>query len=312
MKRNKWTWLVAVALAIFAPVRINAGESSKAVSPPKVVAAKEEPPPPRRIVSCAPSITETLFAIGAGKSVVGVTKFCDYPPTALSRAKIGGYITPNYEAILRLKPDLVVLLKEQVKAAQRLKRLGLRYTLVSHHSVTSIRQSFEQLGKICGRVKEARALAKRLAKDTARVQTAVKGKAVPRVMIVVHREVATGRIGITWITGQDGPFDEMVTLAGGNLISKTTRTIGAEGALGLNPDVIIDLVSTLKKRGLKAEQVKADWRSLPGLRAVKNKRLYVLSNGYVARPGPRYALTVRDLARAIHPEIDWERVWAKP
>src|SRR5690606_36951859 len=62
--------------------------------------------PPKRIVSLAPSITESLFALGLGDRVVGVTRYCTYPPEAQTRAIVGGFVDPNYEAIVKLEPDL--------------------------------------------------------------------------------------------------------------------------------------------------------------------------------------------------------------
>ena len=65
--------------------------------------------PCERIVSTAPSITETLFALGLGERVVGVTRYCRYPAEALAKPKIGGYFDPNFEAIVGLKPDVVIV-----------------------------------------------------------------------------------------------------------------------------------------------------------------------------------------------------------
>ena len=70
------------------------------------------PDDPKRVVALAPSITETLFALGLGEKVTGVTRFCTYPPEVQLVTKVGGFLDPNYEVIASLKPDLVVLLPE--------------------------------------------------------------------------------------------------------------------------------------------------------------------------------------------------------
>ena len=80
---------------------------------------------PRRIVSTAPSFTETLYALGAGDRVVGVSVHCHYPPEVKNLPKVGTYIRPNIEAIVRLKPDLVLVHKEQPQVAAQLERLGI-------------------------------------------------------------------------------------------------------------------------------------------------------------------------------------------
>src|SRR5436190_23562684 len=80
---------------------------------------------PRRIVSTAPSITETLFALGLGDSVVGVSQHCHYPPEALKRPKVGTYVNPNVEVIVSLRPDLVILQDTAGRAAEQLRRVGV-------------------------------------------------------------------------------------------------------------------------------------------------------------------------------------------
>ena len=89
---------------------------------------------PARIVSLAPSVTEVLFEAGAGARVVGVTSYCRFPPAALSLPKIGGYLTPNYEALVALQPDLVVTLAEHADLEPRIRALGIPILRVDHRS----------------------------------------------------------------------------------------------------------------------------------------------------------------------------------
>jgi ABC-type Fe3+-hydroxamate transport system substrate-binding protein len=82
--------------------------------------------PPQRIVSLAPSLTETLFALGVGERVVGVTRYCSHPAEALELPKIGGHLDPNFEAIVRLEPDLVVAIPSSRENRIRLEGLGIK------------------------------------------------------------------------------------------------------------------------------------------------------------------------------------------
>ena len=93
---------------------------------------------PRRIVSLAPSVTEVLFEAGLGARVVGVTSYCRYPADALRIAKVGGYLTPSYEALVALHPDLVVVLPEHEDVEPRITRLGLTALRVDHRSLSGI------------------------------------------------------------------------------------------------------------------------------------------------------------------------------
>ena len=91
------------------------------------------PGPPQRIVSLAPSLTETLFALGLGDRVVGVTRFCAHPPKARELPQVGGYLDPNYEALVALEPDLVVLIPSSAETGRRLESLGIPVLPVDQH-----------------------------------------------------------------------------------------------------------------------------------------------------------------------------------
>ena len=90
---------------------------------------------------------------------------------------------------------------------------------------------------------------------------------------------------------------------------KTPATVKltAEGVLLLDPDVIVDLFADIATSGRSEEEVRADWRSIPGARAVAAGRVHVVTAMYAVRPGPRFISLVEDLARMLHPEADWGR-----
>ncbi len=98
----------------------------------------------------SPGLTETLFALGVGDRVVGVTRFCNFPPEAASRARVGGFLDPNWEAIVALEPDLVVLMESHLDVEARLAGLGIASLKVDQHDVESALASFELLANACG------------------------------------------------------------------------------------------------------------------------------------------------------------------
>src|SRR5271155_4032037 len=105
---------------------------------------------PQRIVSTAPSITELLYALGLGDRVVGVTRFCRYPPEAQQKPKIGDYINPNLEAIAALKPDLVMVQTNPVRLAQRLQAMHLRVLEVDQGNLAALYNSIRVTGSATG------------------------------------------------------------------------------------------------------------------------------------------------------------------
>ena len=144
--------------------------------------------PPRRIVSMAPSITETLFALGLGDRVVGTTSYCNHPPEAREKPRIGGFHDPNFEAVVALRPDLVVTLVEQQSARDALAILGIPVATVSHQTIDGILESIPALGDACGVQPRAEALAGELRARLARIARRTAGLRRPRVLIVVGRD----------------------------------------------------------------------------------------------------------------------------
>ena len=110
----------------------------------------------KRIISMSPSITETLYALDLGERVVGVTRFCTYPPETKEKMKVGGYIDLNYEAITVLQPDLVILLPEHEKVRNYLTELGIRFQVVHNRTVSEILATIITIGTICGAEKRAK------------------------------------------------------------------------------------------------------------------------------------------------------------
>src|SRR5690348_3825560 len=106
----------------------------------------------RRIVSLAPSLTETVFALGFGNRLVGVTSHCDYPAEAKRLPKIGDFMSPSLEVIAAKQPDLVIGVTGATDPARarEIERLGIKITLVSVSSVSEILSSFKRIAALLG------------------------------------------------------------------------------------------------------------------------------------------------------------------
>jgi len=263
-----------------------------------------------RIVSLSPSTTETLFELGLGDRVVGVTRFCRYPPEAQQKTEVGGYLDPNYEAIAALEPDLVILLPEYEKVIGYLEELGLEYLVVHNRTVGEIIGTVDLIGAACGAEKQARGLAARIQARIDQIAQATAHLARRAVIVSIGRSMGAGTLKEVYLAGKNTFYDELVTLAGGKNVYEGSEVsyplVSAEGLLHLNPEIILELVPDLAERGLRREMVLRDWQSVGQIDAVRNGRVCVLSGDYVSIPGPRIILLLEDMARAIHPEVDWE------
>lgn len=260
---------------------------------------------PKRIISLAPSITETLFALGVEDRVVGVTSFCAYPPGVKRIRKIGTYLDPNFEAILTLQPDLVILLKENAKVKEFCDAKGITFLLIDNHNIDAIIESITLIGEACGKGHKAKLLGDAIVMefDTASFRSA-SGKECsrPRVLLCVGRsDVGSGVLSKLWVAGPNTHYSEIIDAAGGiNVISDSTMdysTISSEAVIRLKPDIIIDVMAGISQ--FSPEQVKGDWEKLTMVPAVQNRMIFCLTEDYITIPGPRIVLLLRDVKKVI-------------
>jgi iron complex transport system substrate-binding protein len=264
----------------------------------------------RRIVSMAPSITETLFALELGDRVVGVTDFCKFPPLAQTRAKVGDAFHLNLEAVVALRADLVVMQVEHQQSYPQLGRLGINTLAVSQRDIDSVLDSFVTIGNALGKPRMAERIVADLHRRMRQVRAKTAGRPRPQVMMAIDRAPDAGRLEGVYIAGTDGYLDKIIEIAGGENVFRQQGhpfpMLAVEGIIHLDPDVIVDLVPNRADLGRSEESLRADWRQVPGVAAVRRGRVYVFDDDFGALPGPRFILFVEKLARVLHPEVDWD------
>ena len=250
---------------------------------------------PRRIVSLAPSVTEVLFEAGAGPRVVGVTSYCRFPRAVLALPKVGGYLTPSYEALLALQPDLVVTLREHADVEPRLGALGLPLLRVDHRSLHGIVRSIEQVGERCGVMAGATGAADALRQTLASARRIAAG-ARPRVLICFARAEDFRRLTAA---APGTVHDDLIVHAGAvNALASPAvayPTLSAEGVIRLDPDVIIEFAP----RASDAAALRRQWNRLDAVRAVRNGRVHVFTGEFLSVPGPRFVRFAETIARSI-------------
>ncbi len=251
-----------------------------------------------RVVSLSPSTTEALVAIGARDALVGRSRYCDFPPDISTVPQVGGFIDPNFEAIVALRPDLVTGARGPAGAqmAERLTALGIATYFPETESLSAIDAMILGLGARTGHESTAGKLVSSLRGREAAIRTAVG--AVPRTRTLL----VFGLVPI--VAAGPGSFaDEMLTTAGGaNVVTEggPYPTIGMERVFALDPDCVID-ASMQESRG--AERIAPETPGWGGLRAVKAGRVVSLRDEAVLRPGPRVGAGILALAQAIHPGL---------
>jgi ABC-type Fe3+-hydroxamate transport system substrate-binding protein len=254
------------------------------------------PTGPQRIVSLSPSFTETLFAIGAGDRVVGVTDFCDDPPEAKQRTRIGSMLQPNYEAIARLRPTLLV--GEQVRSApiDRLQAIA-PVQVLPWLTLSEVVASTRELGKLVDREAAAQALAGRI---ETRLQAQLSPNA-PRVLLAIAGP--PGRFSEVWFVKRNSLHGRVLEASGGrNAVDDDVTgapTLSLERLISVDPDIVIVLVAADHVDAEYEKETLDAWKALPTLKAVKNGRVKLLVGLDVQSVGPRILKLTDRLAATL-------------
>jgi len=260
--------------------------------------------PPQRIISVSPNLTEILYGLGIFDRVVGVTDYCTYPPEAKSRERIGGYSTPNLERIVRLHPDLVVLTQSQAPIlAYNLKQLGIRSLVTPSQSVSDVFTAINQVGAAVGKPREAQVLIASTRATLEKVRNRTSGRARPAVVLAVDR--SPGSLRDLYVATQGSYLADLVEIAGGHVVAPATGSgyskISKETLVALNVDIVLELKPGSLARDV--ERARSDWQELPALKAVRNSRVYELTDDFIPHNSQLIARTVVLLAHILHPEI---------
>lgn len=262
---------------------------------------------PHRIISLAPNTTEILFALGIGERVVGVSRFCDFPPAVNDIPRIGGFTDPNYEAIVASEPDLVILLTSHADAARELEKLGVPILAVPHETIADTHEAIRIIGEMCGVTGSAAALSANLTRRVAAVTNAVSGRPKPRVLICIGRDMESGDLSGIYVAGHGSFHNEILEAAGGENVCAEDMIsypqLSAEGAIVLDPEIIVDLVGESVPRGTTSNEIVRQWDQLRVIRAVKENRVFALAGDHALRPGPRFVEFLEELAALMHPDV---------
>lgn len=255
---------------------------------------------PVRIVSHVPGITETLFALGLGDKIVGVSDHCDYPEEAVDKPKIGGYFTPNIEKIVALDPDLV-LTDGHSEAINQLESLGIPFIVLQPMDIDGIIANIELLGEITGSQNKASELISDMEERIAVVVAAVNDAPRPRVFYVFD---ATDPVK-PWTAGPGSFVDALIRLAGGDNVAAQAQgawvQFSMEELVSFDPEIVVAntmmgtaVISLDELRNIAA------WQEIT---AIREGRIGLIDGDLVDRHGPRIVQGLEEIAKIIHPEL---------
>lgn len=257
--------------------------------------------PPKRIISLVPAVTEMLYAIGAGSQVVGVSSFDHFPAQVESLPRVGGLLDPDFERIVRLAPDLVIVYGTQTDLTSKLDRARIPMFSYVHAGLSDVTSTIRQLGDRVGHASEANAEATRIEQGLDAIRKSVAGQPRYRTLLIFGREA--GSLRGVYASAGVGFLHDLLDVAGGDDIfgdvKRQSIQISSEQILARAPDAVVELHQDLGADKLGAER--QVWNRFPSVPAVKANRIYLLTSELLTIPGPRVVEAARMIADALHP-----------
>jgi iron complex transport system substrate-binding protein len=244
-----------------------------------------------------------LFAIGADAEVVGVSSYDRYPAETLTKPKVGALVDPDFERILSLRPDLVVVYGTQTDLIARLDRSHIQVFKYELAGLAEITATIRQMGERIGRVTEAAAVAGRIDHDLADIKRRVAGQPRPKTVLIFGREPGSLR-GI-YASGGIGFMHDMLEAAGGTDVFADVKRQNVQATtemlLTRAPEVIIEVHPGDPWPQSRIDEERRAWSTLAAVPAVRTGRIYELVDDRLSIPGPRVAEGVRLIADVLHP-----------
>jgi iron complex transport system substrate-binding protein len=252
------------------------------------------PDHPHRVICLMPTVTDTVFALGAGDDVVAISDYTKYPAAALTKPSVGDLIKPSIETILSLHPDLVIGTqpKGPMEVTDQLERAGIPIFLVSPHGMAGIFNSIKSVGQALNRTPQADALIHRLQERVDAVRARTTGLPAPRVFMPIWYDPIT-------TIGKNAFITEVIEAAGGRSVTDDLTSewpqISMEVVLERAPDAML-----LVRGGKTTLQVLQDRPGWSSMTAIKERRAYYVDDR-INFASPVAIDALEDLAKQFHP-----------
>lgn len=284
--RTRLAPLLLLATLVFSRV---AGAADAQQSGPRWLGPKK-PAKVQRVVTLAPSLSEMVIAMGAGGSLVGVSRF-DTDKSVAELPRVGGFVDPSVEAVIALKPDVVLVQPGpgNQRPVERMAELGISVLLLPLHTIADTLAAMRAVGQALGRVQESEALVSRIEATRARIREAAKKRPTPRVLLVYGFEPLV-------VAGPGSFADELLRDAGAVNVAADAGSAypvySVERAVRARPDVVVDAADV----DVGKEKIQA----LPGL---SDARWVEVPSFALLQPGPSLGKGLEELFGLLHPGV---------
>jgi len=248
----------------------------------------------KRIVTMAPALTETVFALGEGDNIVGNTKFCNYPEEAKKITRIGGLLDVNLELLISAKPDVIILYPENYEQMKIMEGKA-RLVTVKHTNLKDIMEGIAAIAKALDVEDRGGRLLAQMKGQMDRIRENAAGKKKMKTLLVIGRN--PDKMTNMYIVGKKDFLSQLVEVAGGvNAYDGGINypSISMESVVAMNPDAIIELSAF--HESIEDQKILDSWGRYSFITAVKNKKILIIRDALWLIPGPR----VPQIAQKMH------------
>ncbi len=257
----------------------------------------------KRIICMSPNTTEIVFALGAGGRIVGVGDFCEYPPPVKRKENVGGFLNPNFEKILSLKPDLVITSGQHKILSDFCKRESIRCLNMHISNVESIWQAIFKLNHFLQVDDQGIELANTILSKLSQYENKLPKK-VPPLKVFLCLAKSPGNFRNIATCGSKSFLNDLLQILQAKNVFEDLENdyieVSIESLVSRSPDVIIQLSPGLNVSSSKKEEMIKEWGQLNEIKAVQNKKVYLLTGNHLLLPGPRITETLSDLNQCIY------------
>lgn len=251
-----------------------------------------------RVVSLAPNITETIFAIGAEDRLAGVSSFCRYPPAAEDKTNIGAIANPNLETILAIRPDGLLVQQPNPRLKDFCQSRDIAYFELKMNDLAKIRKGIAKLGRLLESEEAASQLIGSIETSLDEMRNNQSSQK-PGVLLLTGR--TPGSLKGMYAAGSTSYMSELLHFAGGeNIMDDVAREfvpVSLETVIERDPEIIIETYMHASLPESIRSRLRSDWQRVPRLAAVKNNNIHIVTENFVQIPGPRIMQTAELFAR---------------
>ena len=238
-----------------------------------------------RIITLAPALTEIVFALGKGDSIVGNTRFCDFPEKAGTITKVGGFMDLNIEMLINLKPDLIILYPESYEKVKILKK-RIKLLAVKHKTLNHLYETIITISKELKEIKKGELMVSNIKITLENIRKKSQNKKKWKTLLIAGRN--PDQLSNMYVIGNKDFLNDILEISGG--INAYTGNIlypniSIESVVSMNPDFIIELSAF--NQHIQEEKILKLWEKYKIITAARKNRIIIIKDSFWFRPGPR-------------------------